>query len=102
MKHQEKQKIKSKDKLVGAFAVSWVNATEDSLPQNQMQILEIVGDYVLVQYFSWIMGEATTCGLHSLEDIHRDNWTIFLDHEYFIWWLDENVHKPNREKNKAS
>jgi hypothetical protein len=81
MKHQGIRKFTSENKLVGAFAVHWI--TEDSALHRKMQILEIIGDYVLVQFLSTAKDEPRVCSLHSLADIYRDDWDICLDYNFF-------------------
>lgn len=95
MKHQGNREFTSENKLVGAFAVHWFE--EDSTLHRQMQILEIIGDYVLVQHLSTTKNEPCMCSLHTLADIYRDNWDICLDYKYFTDWVTMKIHTKDME-----
>lgn len=81
----------SEQKLVGAFFFSWLEG-EELRPKYQGQIIDIIGEFAFVQYFDWMFGETTSCELVRVSDICEKEWTLFVDHDDFIQFADDNIH----------
>lgn len=83
----------SEQTLVGAFFFSWLEPEGEELrPKHQGQIIDLIGEFAFVQYFDWMFGETTRCELVRVSDICEKEWTLFVDHDDFIQFADDNIH----------
>ena len=76
--------------LVGKLAVS----VEDDKPALKMEIVEVIGDYILVQHIEWALNGREEFFLYPLSAA-AENWRMFDKHGDLMAWVYRNFPKAS-------
>ena len=88
------------NKLVGKYAVLYEFRIDGATrPKKQMLIIDVIGNYVFVEYLDWASGNPMHCGLCTLKQIHEDDWTLYNSHAELLQHIKRRF--PRFKKDNA-
>ena len=81
-----------KNPLIGLHFISYNNKKE---LEYQGMIVGIIGEYVLVDIFSWFSGHYSCSKVIPMSDIYKKNWDLYYSQAD---WVSEATRKRNNRK----